>query len=151
MSDTRSSADTHSGFSTEERAAMKERARELKTSARRGAKLTPEEQEQEVLAKIEEMTGLDRELAETVHAIVKEHAPQLTPKTYYGMPAYAKAGKVVVFFQAAGKFKTRYATLGFNDTAALDEGTMWPTSFALTGLTDADEQVVAALIARAAG
>ncbi|WUT32952.1 DUF1801 domain-containing protein [Streptomyces sp. NBC_00691] len=130
---------------------MKERAAELKRSARRGARSAKADGEADVLAKIAEMTDTDRVLAERIHAIVKEHAPGLAPKTWYGMPAYAKDGKVVCFFQSAQKFKSRYATLGFSDLAGLDEGSMWATSYALTELTAADETRIAALIAQAAG
>lgn len=139
-------AEKYDGFTAEERSAMKERAKELKRSARRGAKADPEP---EVLAKIAEMSDSDRALAERLHAIVKANAPTLTPRLWYGMPAYARDGKVVCFFQSAGKFKTRYATLGFSDAANLDEGNMWPTSFALTTLTADDEARIAALVKRA--
>ncbi|UGT44768.1 DUF1801 domain-containing protein [Nocardia yamanashiensis] len=139
------------GFSAEERAAMKAHAAELKTAARRGAKATKADGEADVIAKIAEMSPADRALAERIHAIVKSAAPALTPKLWYGMPSYARDGKVVCFFQSAEKFKARYATLGFNDTAHLDEGTLWPTAFALTHLTPADESRIAALIAKAAG
>jgi uncharacterized protein YdhG (YjbR/CyaY superfamily) len=135
-------------FTAEERAAMKDHAKEMK--ARRG-KVTAEEEEAAVLAKIAEMPESDRILGERIHAIVKENAPDLSPRLYYGMPAYARAGKVVVFFQNASKFKARYATLGFNDEAKLDDGTMWPTAFALTKLTKADEKTIADLVKRAAG
>ena len=134
-------------FTEEERAAIKERAREVKAAARRGPKADPES---DVLAKIAEMPASDRAIAERIHAIVKASAPQLTPKTWYGMPAYAKGGKVVCFFTAADKFKTRYATFGFNEDANLDEGTMWPTSWALTKLTAADETRLSALVKKAA-
>jgi uncharacterized protein YdhG (YjbR/CyaY superfamily) len=137
------------GFTAEERAAMKERAQELK-AARRGSR-AKQDGESDVLTKIAEMPERDRVLAERIHAIVKANAPELVPKTWYGMPAYARDGKVVCFFQAASKFNTRYATLGFNDSAHLDEGTMWPTAFALTTLTADDEKRIAALIKRAAG
>jgi uncharacterized protein YdhG (YjbR/CyaY superfamily) len=137
------------GFTAEERAAMKERAAEVRT-ARRASKATVDP-EQEVLAKIAEMPESDRAMAERVHAIVREVAPSLTPRTWYGMPAYARDGKVVCFFQSADKFKARYATLGFNDEAQLDDGSMWPTAYALTGLTPADEEVVAALVRKAVG
>lgn len=134
------------GFSAEERAAMKERAKELK-AAKAGA-----DAEKLTLAAIAEMQGTDRELAERIHAIVKEHAPGLKAKTWYGMPAYAnKADKIVVFFQGADKFKARYATLGFNDAATLDDGNMWPTAFGLTRITAADEKRIAELIKKAAG
>ncbi|WP_418958216.1 iron chaperone [Streptomyces tritici] len=141
---------SYDGFTEEERAAMKERAKELKAPARRGARAKADP-EPEVLAKIAEMPEADRVLAERVHALVREAAPQLTPKLWYGMPAYARDGKVVVFFQSADKFKARYATLGFNDAARLDEGTMWPTAFALTTLTTEDEALISTLVKRAAG
>jgi uncharacterized protein YdhG (YjbR/CyaY superfamily) len=134
------------GFTEEERAAMKERAQELK-GARGGAGKA--DGESAVLAKIAEMPEADRAMAERVHAIVKASAPGLSPKTWYGMPAYAKDGKVVCFFQSAHKFKSRYATFGFNDAANLDDGAMWPTSFALTDLTAADEARIAALVKKA--
>jgi uncharacterized protein YdhG (YjbR/CyaY superfamily) len=138
------------GFTDDERAAMKEYAQELKTAARRGSKASKADGEADVLAKIAEMTGSDRALAERIHAIVKASAPELSPKTWYGMPAYAKDGKIVCFFQSAAKFKARYATLGFNDPANLDEGTMWPTAFALTKLTAANEARIGALVKQAA-
>ena len=131
------------GFTAEERAAMKERARELK-SARSAA-----EGESDVLAKIAEMPAADRAMAERLHAIIKASAPDLSPRTWYGMPAYAKNGKVVCFFQSAQKFKSRYATFGFSDTATLDKGSMWPTSFALKKLTASDEARIGALVKRA--
>jgi len=133
------------GFTAEERAAMKERARELKAEARR------EDGEKAVLAKIAEMPKPDRVMAERIHAIVKASAPSLSPRTWYGMPAYAKDGKVVCYFQSAHKFKSRYATFGFNDTANLDKGAMWPTSFALKELTAADEKKIGALVKKAVG
>ncbi|MEU7007568.1 DUF1801 domain-containing protein [Streptomyces sp. NPDC046332] len=141
---------SYDGFTDEERGAMKERAKELKKSTRspRAAKA---DGESDLLAKIAEMPEADRVLAEQIHAIVKAAAPDLTSKLWYGMPAYAKDGKVVCFFQSAAKFKARYATLGFNDPANLDEGTMWPTAFALTRLTADDEAFIAALVKRAAG
>jgi uncharacterized protein YdhG (YjbR/CyaY superfamily) len=135
------------GFTDEERAAMKERAKELKAEAR--AKKDRAEGESDVLAKIAEMEGPDRAMAERLHEIVKASAPALSPKTWYGMPAYAKNGKVVCFFQSAQKFKARYATFGFNDTANLDEGDMWPTSFALKELTAAVEAEISALVKKA--
>lgn len=138
---------TSAGFTDEERAAMKERARELK-AGRRGAR-GKADPEAEVLAKIAEMPERDRVLAERIHALVKANAPDLTPRTWYGMPAYAKDGKVVCFFQSAQKFNTRYATFGFNDTARIDDGTMWPTAFAVTELTPADEARLAALVKKA--
>ena len=133
------------GFTDEDRAAMKERAQELK-AARRGPRAGKADGESDVLAKIAEMPEADRVMAERIHAVVKEAAPDLSPKTWYGMPAYAKDGKVVCFFQSAQKFKSRYATLGFNDSANLDEGAMWPTAFALTELTAADEARIGALV-----
>ncbi len=132
------------GFTAEERAAMKERAQELKASARKA------DGESDVLAKIAEMPEPDRAMAERLHAIVKASAPALSPKTWYGMPAYAKDGKVVCFFQPAQKFKSRYATLGFSDEANLDEGAMWPTAFALKELTAAEEARIGALVKQAA-
>jgi uncharacterized protein YdhG (YjbR/CyaY superfamily) len=135
-------------FTDDERAAMKERARELKQEARRGGKA---DGESDVLAKIAEMGPADRALAERIHAIVKASAPSLSPKTWYGMPAYALDGKVVCFFQSGEKFKTRYATFGFQETAKLDEGAMWPTAYALTKLTAADEKRIRALLKKAVG
>lgn len=137
------------GFTDEEQAAMKERARELKAEAGRGTRPRKADGERDVLAKIAEMQDPDRALAERLHAIITATAPTLSPKTWYGMPAYAKAGKVVCFFQSALKFNTRYATLGFSDTANLDQGAMWPTSFALKELTDAEEARIAALVKQA--
>ncbi|MEV0338318.1 DUF1801 domain-containing protein [Nocardia sp. NPDC050713] len=138
-------------FTDEELAAMKEHAQELKTAARRGSRATKADGEQDVLAKIADMADADRVLAERIHAIVKDSAPQLAPKLWYGMPAYAKDGKVVCFFQSAEKFKARYATLGFNDSANLDDGTLWPTAFALTKLTADDEKRIGELVRRAVG
>ena len=135
------------GFTDEERAAMKERAQELKAEAGRGPRAGGESA---VLAKIAEMPEPDRAIAERLHAIVKASAPALSPKTWYGMPAYAKDGKVVCFFQSAHKFKSRYATFGFNDAANLDNGAMWPTSFALKELTAAEEAKIGALVKKAA-
>jgi uncharacterized protein YdhG (YjbR/CyaY superfamily) len=135
------------GFTAEERAAMKERAQELKAEAR--ANKDRAAGESAVLAKIAEMPEPDRAIAERLHAIVKASAPALSPKTWYGMPAYAKDGKVVCFFQSADKFKSRYATFGFNDTASLDEGAMWPTAFALKKLTTAEEAKIGALVKKA--
>ncbi|GAA1390926.1 DUF1801 domain-containing protein [Kitasatospora putterlickiae] len=140
----------YDGFTADERAAMKDHALELKAAKRRGAKASAADGEADVLAKIEEMAEPDRVLAHQVHTLVRTAAPSLTPKLWYGMPAYAKDGKVVCFFQSAAKFKARYATLGFNDPANLDDGTMWPTAFALTTLTAADEQRIADLVTRAA-
>jgi uncharacterized protein YdhG (YjbR/CyaY superfamily) len=131
------------GFTAEERAAMKERARELKAEA------TKADGEKALLAKIAEMKGTDREMATRLHAIITAAAPALSPKTWYGMPAYAKDGKIVCFFQSAGKFDARYATFGFNDTAHLDDGAMWPTSWALKDLTAAEEKKIGALVKKA--
>ncbi|MCX5257254.1 DUF1801 domain-containing protein [Streptomyces canus] len=139
-------------FTDEERAAMKERAQEVKASARRGSRADKAaEDEAAVVAKIAEMEDADRAMAERIHAVVKASAPGLAPKLWYGMPAYAEDGKVVCFFQSAQKFNARYATFGFNDKANLDEGTMWPTAFALTKLTAADEARIGELVKRAAG
>ncbi|MFD7550669.1 iron chaperone [Streptomyces sp. NPDC059578] len=141
---------TGKGFTAEERAAMKEHARELKTAARRKSRADKAaEEEQDVLAKIAEMDEADRVMAERVHAVVKASAPVLAPKLWYGMPSYALDGKVVCFFQSAGKFNARYATLGFSDLAKLDEGAMWASSFALTEVTDEVEARIAALVERA--
>jgi uncharacterized protein YdhG (YjbR/CyaY superfamily) len=141
-------ATNRKGFTDEERAAMKERARELKAEARR--KKSREDGERDVLAKIAEMPKADRAMAKKFHAIVKASAPALMPKTWYGMPAYANEdGKVVCYFTGADKFKERYATFGFNDTANLDKGDMWPTSFALKGLTATEEAKIAALVKKA--
>jgi uncharacterized protein YdhG (YjbR/CyaY superfamily) len=138
------------GFTNEERDAMKEHAKELKANARRGSRASKADGESDVLAKIAEMPESDRRMAERLHAIIKASAPSLSPKLWYGMPAYAKDGKVVCFFQSGQKFKTRYATLGFNDKANLDEGAMWPTAFALTKLTADDEARIEALVKKAA-
>ena len=137
------------GFTAEERAAMRERAEELKAAARRGPRAGKADGESDVLAKIAEMPEPDRTMAERLHAIIKASAPALSPRLWYGMPAYAKDGKVVCFFQSADKFKSRYATFGFNDDAKLDEGTMWATSWALTKLTAADEARIGALVKKA--
>jgi uncharacterized protein YdhG (YjbR/CyaY superfamily) len=136
-------------FTDEERAAMKERAKEVKAAARRGARADKADGESDVLAKIAEMPEPDRAMAKQLHAIIKASAPALSPKTWYGMPAYAKDGKVVCYFTSADKFKSRYATFGFNDDANLDEGNMWPTSFALTKLTAAEEARIVALVKKA--
>jgi uncharacterized protein YdhG (YjbR/CyaY superfamily) len=142
--------DAAEGFTDEERAAMRERAQELKAARRsRTGEARGESDESAVLAKIAAMAPPDRAMAERLHAIIRASAPGLAPKLWYGMPAYAKDGKVVCFFQDAQKFKSRYATLGFSDQAALDEGRMWPTTFALTELTAADEARIAALVERA--
>src|SRR5205807_1305437 len=137
------------GFTDEERAAMRERAQELKRAARRGARAGKADGEGDVLAKIAEMPESDRAMAERIHAIIKASAPALSPRTWYGMPAYAKGGNVVCFFQSAHKFKTRYATFGFSDKAKLDEGTVWPVAFALKELTAIDEARIGALVKKA--
>ena len=148
MAGTRKATGTEpDGFSAEERAAMKERAKEVRAT-KRGPKVDPE---QELLARVAELPEAEREIAERIHAIVRQSAPDLAPKLWYGMPSYARGGKVVVFFQAASKFDTRYSTLGFNDLAALDDGNMWPVAYALTKLTKADEKQIADLVKRAAG
>jgi uncharacterized protein YdhG (YjbR/CyaY superfamily) len=139
---------TSKGFTAEERAAMKERAKELKAEAR--ANQDREAGERDLLAKIAEMPKADRLLAERFHAIVTASAPDLAPKTWYGMPAYARDGKIVCFFKSADKFKSRYATFGFEESANLDDGAMWATSFALTELTAKDEKKIAALVKKAA-
>jgi uncharacterized protein YdhG (YjbR/CyaY superfamily) len=157
MNDTRKSAksatasnEKFQGLTDEERGAMKARTNELKEEARRGPRAGKADAERDVLAKIAEMPQPDRAMAERLHAIIKASAPALSPKTWYGMPAYAKDGKVVCFFQSAHKFKSRYATFGFDVAANLDDGTMWPTAFALTELTAADEARIAALVKKAA-
>ena len=154
MNDTQKSAKrnavadpTNRGFTAEERAAMRERARELKAATRPRAGKA--DGESDLLAKIAEMPAPDRAMAQRLHALIKASAPDLSPKTWYGMPAYAKGGKVVCFFQSADKFKSRYATFGFSDEANLDEGTMWPNSFALKELTTADEARIGALVKKA--
>jgi uncharacterized protein YdhG (YjbR/CyaY superfamily) len=136
-------------FSDEERAAMRERAQEAKAPARRGSGAGKADGESDVLAKIAEMPEADRAIAERLHAIIKASAPDLAPRTWYGMPAYAKDGNVVCFFQSAQKFKTRYATLGFSDKANLDDGAMWPTYYALKELTAAVEARIGALVKQA--
>ena len=157
MNDTQKSAKsttaknkTSGAFTDEERAAMKERAREERATARRGPRAAKADGESDVLAKIAEMRETDRAMAERIHAVIKASAPALSPRTWYGMPAYAKDGKVVCFFQSAQKFKTRYSTFGFSDKANLDKGAMWPTAFALTELTAADEGRIAGLVKKAA-
>jgi uncharacterized protein YdhG (YjbR/CyaY superfamily) len=154
MTDTQKSAKrttatgkTSTGFSDEERALMKERAKELRAEARAGKDRAAGERA--VLAKIAEMPEPDRAMAERLHAIIEESAPVLSPKTWYGMPAYAKEGKVVCFFQSGQKYNSRYSTFGFQDAANLDDGAMWPTTFALTELTAADEARIAALVKKA--
>ena len=156
MNDTRKSArsttaknKTYEGFTEEERDAMKGRAQELKAAGRRGSRGGKADGESELLTKIAEMQEPDRVLAERLHAIIKASASALTSTTWYGMPAYAKDGKVICFFQSAQKFKTRYATLGFSDKANLDEGHMWPTAFALNELTAAEEARIGALVKKA--
>ena len=145
-----STAKSYDGFTEDERAAMKERGQELKTAARRGSR-AEKDGESDVLAKISEMDGPDREMAERIHAIVRASAPDLTPKTWYGMPAYYKDGEVVCFFTPADKFKARYASFGFNEAAKLDDGAMWPTAWALTKLTAADEKKIGELVKKAVG
>jgi uncharacterized protein YdhG (YjbR/CyaY superfamily) len=147
---TTASGRTYEGFTDEERAAMKDRAQELKASARRGSRADKADGESDVLAKIAEMPEPDRVMAERLHAVIKASAPALSPRLWYGMPAYAKDGKIVCHFQPAQKFNTRYATFGFSDKANLDEGAMWPTSYALTELTAADEARIGALVKKAA-
>ena len=137
------------GFTAEERAAMKEHAQELKVATRRGSRAAAADGESDLLEKIAEMQEPDRALAGRLHALIKASAPALSPRTWYGMPAYAKDGNVVCFFQPAQKFKTRYATLGFSDKAHLDEGAMWPNAYALTELTAEVEARIAALVAKA--
>ncbi len=137
------------GFTDEERAAMKERVQELKAAGRRGPRAAKADGESAVLAKIAEMPEPDRAMGERLHAVIRASAPALSPRLWYGMPAYAKDGKVVCFFQSAQKFKTRYATFGFSDAANLDEGAMWPTAFALTELTAAEEARIGALVKKA--
>jgi uncharacterized protein YdhG (YjbR/CyaY superfamily) len=154
MTDSKSSTRTSTrgdgsgGFTDDEKAAMQERAREVKAARKKGGKA---DGTADLLAKVAEMPEPDRALAERIHAIVMANAPSLEAKTWYGMPAYARDGKVVCFFQAAAKFKARYATFGFNEDARLDEGSMWPTSWALTKLTKADEERIAALVRKAVG
>jgi len=143
------SGKTFEGFTDEERAAMKARANELKTSARRSPRAAKADGESDLLARIAEMPESDRVMAERLHAIVKASAPALSPKTWYGMPAYAKDGNVICFFRSAAKFKTRYATFGFSDKANLDEGAMWPTDFALKELTADVEARIGALVKKA--
>jgi uncharacterized protein YdhG (YjbR/CyaY superfamily) len=148
---TTTSDETSEGFTSEERAAMKERAQELKGPRRGGRRADKADQESVVLAKIAEMPEPDRVIAERLHAVVKASAPALSSRLWYGMPAYARDGKVVCFFQSAQKFKTRYSTLGFSDQANLDDGAMWPVAFALTEVTAADEARIGELVTRAVG
>ncbi len=147
--ETQKSGKAVTGFTDEERIAMKERAQELKAEAHRGPRAGKADGEGDVLGEIAGMPEPDRAMAERLHAIVKASAPALSPRTWYGMPAYAKDGNVVCFFQSAHKFKTRYATFGFSDKANLDEGTVWPVAFALKELTAADEVKIAALVKKA--
>ncbi len=144
MKDSQKSA---KGFTDQEKSAMRERVKELKAEAR--SRADEAAGESDLLAKIAEMIKPDRAMAKRIHAVIKGSAPDLSPKTWYGMPAYAKDGKIVCFFQPAAKFKTRYATFGFNDAAKLDDGAMWPTAFALTKLTAADEARIGDLVKRA--
>ena len=140
---------TYEGFTAEERAAMKQRAKELKAARRRSPRAAQPDGDSAVLAKIAEMTEPDRDMGQRVHAVIMASAPDLSPRLWYGMPAYAKDGKIVCHFQPAQKFKTRYATLGFSDQANLDEGTIWPVAFALAELTAADEARIGELVQRA--
>ena len=139
----------YEGFTAEEKAAMQDRVQEMKVGARRGSRADKADGESELLAKIAELPESDRAMAKRLHAVIKASAPALSPMTWYGMPAYAKDGKVVCHFQSAQKFKTRYPTLGFSDAAKLDEGTMWPVAYALTKLTAADEARIVALLKKA--
>jgi uncharacterized protein YdhG (YjbR/CyaY superfamily) len=139
------------GFTDEERAAMKERVAELKATSRRGSSAGKADGESDVQAKIAEMPAADRAMAERVHAVVKAAAPDLVPRTWYGMPAYSRDGSVICFFRSAHKFKTRYATFGFSDKARLDDGAMWPTDFAVRELGAAEEARIAALVRKAVG
>ena len=140
---------TSKRFTDEERAAIRDRAREMKAESRRNAGAAKGDGETDVLAKIAEMQGADRVIAERLHRLIRATAPELSPRTWYGMPAYAKDGKIVCHFQCAEKFKSRYATLGFSDNANLDEGAIWPTAYALTKLTPAEEKKIAALVKQA--
>ena len=151
MNDTKKSETDkkYEGFTEAERGAMKERAKEMKAAARRGSRGSKADGESDVLAKLAEMSESDRVIGERLHAIIKANAPGLTPKLWYGMPAYAKAGKIVCHFQSSDKFKSRYPTLGFSDEANLDDGTMWPTSYALTELTADTQAKIAALVKKA--
>ena len=151
MASRKSTDTTADEWTDEEREAIKERAEELKSAGRRGSRGKKADDESAVLAKIAEMPEPDRSMAERIHAVVRAGAPALAPKLWYGMPAYARDGKVVCFFQAATKFNARYATFGFNDTAELDDGAMWATSFALKELTAAEEATLGELVKKAAG
>ena len=146
---TTAKGDAAAGFTDEEKEAMKERVREMKAEARRGSGADKSDGEGDVLAKIAEMPAPDRAMAERIHALVKAAAPELSSRTWYGMPAYAKDGKVICFFQSAHKFKARYATFGFSDAAHLDDGSVWPTSYAVKELTAADETKIAAIVKKA--
>jgi uncharacterized protein YdhG (YjbR/CyaY superfamily) len=148
---TRAARESSTGFTEDEKAAMKERAQELKAEARRGSRADSADGEKDVFAKIAEMPQPDRAMAERLHEIIRSSAPVLSPRTWYGMPAYARDGKVVCFFQSAHKFKARYATLGFSDQADLDDSAMWPTAFALKELTAAEEARISELVKRAVG
>ena len=139
----------YEGFTAEEKGAMQDRVQEMKVEGLRGSRADKADGESELLAKISELPPTDRNMAKRLHAVIKASAPVLSPKLWYGMPAYAKDGKIVCFFQSAQKFKTRYATLGFNDAARLDEGNVWPTAFALMKLTPADEARIGALMKKA--
>jgi uncharacterized protein YdhG (YjbR/CyaY superfamily) len=147
---TKTDAAAFDGFSAEERAAMKAHAKELKANASRGKDTARADGEADIQGKLAEMTGSDRAIGEKLHEIISSTAPHLVPRLWYGMPAYAKDGKVMCFFKCAAKFKARYATLGFNDCASLDDGTIWPTEFAVTELTPEGEAQIAALIKKAA-
>ena len=147
----RASGKASTGFTDDERAAIRERAKELKSSARRGSGADKADEESTVLEKLAAMSAADRAMGERLHAIVRAAAPELAPRLWYGMPAYAKDGNVICFFQNAQKFKTRYATFGFSDKAALDDGNMWPNSFALKELSAADEARIVALLKKAVG
>ncbi len=156
MKDTQKSAKSttavkkrYEGFTDEERAAMKDRVQEMKAAARRGPRADKADEESAVLAKIAELPESDRAMAKRLHAVIQASAPALSPKLWYGMPAYAKDGKIVCHFQSTQKFKTRYATFGFSDQATLDEGAMWPVAYALTKLTAADEARIGALVKKA--
>ncbi|WP_382305840.1 iron chaperone [Herbiconiux sp. UC225_62] len=151
MTETTTSGEKYDGFTAEEREAMKERAKELKTAARRPARSKKVDGLTDLLEKIAEMPAEDRAIAERVHAVIMASGPDLEPRTWYGQPAYAKDGQVVCFFQSASKFKTRYSTLGFNEAAKLDDGPMWPTAFALLDVTPAVEKQIAALVEKALG
>jgi uncharacterized protein YdhG (YjbR/CyaY superfamily) len=151
MTETTTSGEKYDGFTAEEREAMKERAKELKAAARRPARSKKVDGLTDLLEKIAEMPDDDRAIAERVHAVITAAGPDLEPRTWYGQPAYAKNGQVVCFFQSASKFKTRYATLGFNEAAQLDEGPMWATAFAIAAITPEVEKQIASLVTKAVG